>query len=205
MKRLTISLVMMLLTFAFGVGIDRLLWSFFGSKASVENVVNPVPLPIVETIARQAPVDPKLTAAPARPPIIFNYSSMTYHADGAYFWLGPKPKDVAEVNMFELLSTGDTEDRQAGYMAWIATNKNDDFNNHSASFGLVTDKRLFITFSQTPESDFEYRLEGEFVRKDFEAVDRQNKAVIRGTLTKYKSGKKVAECDVSFRFEYMGC
>ena len=204
MKHL-ISLIVMLLTFVFGVGIDRLLWKVFESKASVEDVVNPVPLPIVETIALRAPVDPYLTAAPPRPPTIFNYGSMKYDGDGAYFWLGSKPKNFAEVNMFELLSTGNLEDQQAGYMAWISTNDNDDYDNHPASFGVITDKRLFITFSQTPKSDFEYRFEGEFVRKDFEAVDGQNKAVIRGTLTKYKGGKKVAESAVSFRFEYLGC
>ncbi len=106
--------------------------------------------------------------------------------------------------MFELLSTG-TEGQQVGYMAWIATNKNDDFSNHPASFGVITDKRLFFTFSLTPKSDFEYRLEGDFVRTDFEAMDGKDKVVVRGTLTKYKRGKRIAETNVSFRFEYMGC
>lgn len=203
MKRLMLSLVMMSLTFASGVGIDRLFWHL-ESNMIEKDTVNPVPLAVVETIVRQPPVDPP-APPPAPAPPILNYSSKVHAADGAYYWMGPRPKAFAEFRSLDLLTQSTPTDQPPGYMAWIYAEANNDYYNPPAVFGVITDTRLFIVFTQTSELDFEYRLEGEFVRTDFESVANKDKAVIRGTITKYRDGKKVAESSVSFRLEILGC
>ncbi len=88
MKRLMVSLVVMSITFVFGVGIDRLIWQQFESNMFAEDTVHPVPLAVVETKVRDALLDPPpaaQTPSAAPPPIIFNYSSKTYAAEGCLF------------------------------------------------------------------------------------------------------------------------
>lgn len=207
MKHLMLTLGVMFVTFGLGVGIDRLIWRCFPSNTFAEDKVNPVPLPVVETSARLPPVNPPLPeqtpSGPSAP--ILNYSSKEFDLDGVYYWLGPQPKEFEDFRSLELLATTAPPGHPLGYMAWLYAVANDDHNNHPASFGLITDKRVFIILSQTSELNFEYHFEGEFVRKDFEAVAGKDKPVLRGTLTKYRDGRKVAKTTVSFRFEFMGC
>ena len=200
MKRLMLSFGVVLVTFAFGVGIDRLIWHSFTSNMSPEDTVNPVPLAVVETAARLAPIPP---ATP--PPVVFDYTPKHFNPDGAYYWMGPQPKGFEEFSVLELLKTGEHGDESSGYMAWLSTGATDNFSNHPAIFGLVAEKRVFLILSATPTSAFEYRFDGEFVRTDFEAVDNEDITVLKGTITKMKNGQTVAEASVRFRFAYMGC
>jgi hypothetical protein len=88
----------------------------------------------------------------------------------------------------------------------MCTNKqNESWNQYNANFALVTERKLFFVTSKGTESEFEYRFDGEFVKTDFEEFADKNIEVLRGTLTKTKDGRKIAEHTVSFRMEHLGC
>lgn len=199
MKRLLLSLGVMLITFACGVGIDRLIWHSFTSNIGPEDTVNPVPLAVVETAARLPPIPP-----PTPREVVFDYTPKHFYPDGLYYWIGPKPKEFEEFSVLELLKLGASEDESSGYRAWLSTGVNNNFSHHPAILGLVSEKRVFLILSATPTSDFEYRFDGEFVRTDFDAVDDKD-TVLKGTITKIRNGHTVAQTAVRFRYLYIGC
>jgi hypothetical protein len=85
----------------------------------------------------------------------------------------------------------------------VGTMDNGEYDYQNAIFALVSERRVFLV---TPafEEGFEYRFDGEFLRPDLWSVN-QNIAVLRGTLTKTRKGRKVAERVVSLRFEEDQC
>lgn len=95
---------------------------------------------------------------------------------------------------------------QLAYVGGFYTRTGEDqFDSAPARFGLVTERQLFFASDRLRETDFEYRFDGEFLRTDFDAVAGKNKAVLRGTLTKMKNGRTVAQHVFTFRMEYLGC
>lgn len=203
MKHLILTLGTMFLTFGIGVGIDRLIWQ--RSEVNTSTEAQLVDLEVVKAKVGPAVMDPPVAANAPLPPIIFNYAKESFVPDGAYYWMGRRPREFADFTTFELFVTMSIPwDEPTGYAASIYTNVNDP-HHQPAIFGVVTDKRVFFIVAQTSESDFEYHFDGEFVRKDFESVVNKDKAVLRGVLTKYRNGKVIAEAKASFRFAYMGC
>jgi hypothetical protein len=74
------------------------------------------------------------------------------------------------------------------------------------NFCPCTERLLYFTTKPSEEHGFEYRFEGEFLVKDFDTVAGKNKAAVRGKLTKFRNGRKLAEQTLTFRVEYLeGC
>ena len=61
------------------------------------------------------------------------------------------------------------------------------------------------TTSTSEEEGFDYTFDGEFLRGGVISDAASRKAVLKGKLAKLKQGRKVSECQVKFRVEYLGC
>jgi hypothetical protein len=200
MRHLILRIVVMMIAFGAGLGIDRLI-----SKPNVvptPQVQNcePVALqPVAETVAPPPPTP----VAVETPNAVFDFNPDKFLPDGAYTMIEPAPKEFKQFSAFLLEWTATTEGR-SGYI-WTTTTSNDSYDCQLAVFGLVTTKRVFWVSTQMFDGEFEYRFDGEFLRTDFETVANTNKPVVRGTLTKTKNGRKVAESVVSFSLEYDRC
>ena len=117
--------------------------------------------------------------------------------------MGPKPKEFADIDTIEAMLSPEVEE-YPGHIS-VSTLNGDEYDSAAANFALVTEQRFFFATEKLDKGDFEYRFDGEFLRKDFDAVAGKNKAVLRGTLTKMKNGRAVAQHEFTFRMEYMGC
>ena len=196
MKRIALQLLVAMLTFSSGIAIQRILFT--------EKRVEPTPqVEQVETVKYiEVPV-PASIPSPT-PNLILDYNPAKFDPYGYYTIIGKKPKGFHD---FDSLSLSVYESEQGVgsggiYVTTAVEHENND--GQSAVFGLVTQQRLFFVTAPF-ESGFEYRFDGEFLRGNVVADAGPRKAVLRGTLTKTKNGKKIAECVVEFRVEHMGC
>ena len=200
MKNLVLYPLTPLMTFALGVGIDRLIWQ--RPLETVPTVVVEQHREMLPTPAEpvQARVEPPLPPATQEPILILDYPSEAFGIHAGYFMMGSKPKEFADFQFLEVvLSDHDSNN-------FITLYENSELlEDYSAVFALVTERRLFFVTSKGISSDFEYRFEGEFVQTDFDKVAGKNIVALRGTLTKTKDGRKIAEHVVSFRMDYLGC
>jgi hypothetical protein len=53
--------------------------------------------------------------------------------------------------------------------------------------------------------DFDYGFDGKFLKTGVLSDAGRNEPVLKGKLIKSKQGVKIAECEVRFRIEYLGC
>ena len=195
MKRLVLRVALMLVTFAFGVGLDRLL-----TEAHVE----PLPALVPVDVPRPEP-QRELVAAPVATPkqIILDYDVEEFNPFGAYEIMGSKPKSFAKFQGIELGVSGNEE--YPGYISVYNVESYNEYDGASATFALVTEERVLFVTGKTAMSDIEYRFEGKFLRRDFDSVAGENKPVLRGTLTKTRNGRKLAEHTFNFRMYHLGC
>ena len=203
MKRIIPGVAAMLMTFALGVGVYGLVWTRSEtSTATVEPVVQDFKL-LVESVV---PVITPVAEIPNTPEsrIILDYNDVTFYPNGGYSFLGTTPKEFAEVDSFLLEYSDIVDDQPVGAIS-VVTKNGDDFENNVAMFGTVNEGRLTFITAPNSRTGFEYFLDGEFIRKDFDKVNGLKKAVLRGTLMKLRYGKKIAERVVNFRIEQYGC
>ena len=195
MKRIALQLLVGMLTFSSGIAIQRILFT--------EKRLEPTPqVEKVETVKYiEVPV-PASIPSPT-PNLILDFNSK-FEPYGYYTIIGKKPKRFRDFDSVSLEVYVDDEGVGSGgiYVTTAVEHENND--GQSAVFGLVTQQRLFFVTAPF-ESGFEYRFDGEFLRGNVVADAGPRKAVLRGTLTKTKNGKKIAECVVEFRVEHMGC
>ena len=196
MKRIALQLLVGMLTFSSGVAIQRILFT--------EKRVEPTPqVEQVETVKYiEVPV-PASIPSPT-PNLILDYNPAKFDPYGYYTIIGKKPKGFHD---FDSLSLSVYESEQGVGSGGIYVTTAVEYENNdgqSAVFGLVTQQRLFFVTAQF-ENGFEYRFDGQFLRGNVVADAGNRKAVLRGTLTKTKKGKKIAEGVVEFRVEHMGC
>jgi hypothetical protein len=145
------------------------------------------------------------------PEFVLDYDPEEFDPRGTYFLLGKKPKDLREFDCFEMVVEG--RDGKASGDATLYTKyfgKNEDYHITTGSgdyvlSGSVTKKRLAFVASSISEEDFEFRFDGHFLRGGGVSEAGRNEAVLKGRLTKLKDGVKVAEREVKFRVEYLGC
>ncbi len=198
MRRIVLWIAAILITFTIGVGADRL-WRHFRAAppapATVEPAAFDVVVPLKEVVYVPAPAPP-----PPKPNIILDYDDE--YLSAVFYILGSKPKEFADIESVSIYLNPMSDD----YPAEIHVNiqqGNDDYpyDNAAATFGLVTNRRVFFVTSKLESKDFEYRFDGEFLRKDFDAVSGKKKAVLRGTLTKTKNGRTVAQHEFTFWME----
>jgi hypothetical protein len=189
MKRLILHVALMLVTFTFGVALDRLLWE-----------------PHVETLPALKLIE--FPPAPPAPPatsteIILDYDVEEFNPFGAYEIMGSKPKSFAKFQGIELAVSGNQD--YPGYVSVYNVESYKEHDGAAATFALVTEERVFFVTGKTALSDIEYRFDGKFLRTDFDSVAGEYKPVLRGTLTKTRNGRKLAEHTFNFRMYHLGC
>ena len=206
MRRFILWIAAILITFAFGVGADRLWWHFLTAPPSpvrVEPAAADVAVPQREVVYVTAPAPQPPPPAPPKPQLILDYDSHKLSMWAIFYIMGPKSKDFADIDSIEAELTPESEDYPGGISVYAHNGEDDD--NARAIFGLVTEQRMFFATEKRDKSDFTYVFDGKFVRTDFDVVAGKNKAVLRGTLTKLKNGRTIAQQEFTFRMDYMGC
>jgi hypothetical protein len=203
MKRKILYVVVALLTFAVGVGLGQVNLQRLSPPAPKAEPVIRVP---VEQTPPSVPVATLAAAEPAEPEpqLILDYDQHKFDPYGRYYVMDSKPKEFENFDVIDLSLYPGLNGHPNGIIS-ITTyvNKEPLFTN--ASFGLITEKRVFFVTYPTFIPGVEYRFDGEFLRSDFEAMDGKNKAVLRGTITKTKYGRKLAEHTFNFRIENGHC
>ena len=202
MRRVILWIAAILITFAIGVGADQLWWHFPAA---------PAPTPKVETLAVDLQPQREIVyvSEPAPPPpepkpnLILDYDPARLQLYGLFYVMGSKPKEFADLDALEVSLSPESKDFPG--IIFVLTHEGEQHYSAQATFGLVTERRLFFATSKPQNGEFEYRFDGEFLRTDFEAVAGKNKAVLRGTLTRMKNGRSVAQREFTFRMEFMGC
>ena len=201
MRRSILSVVATLLAFLAGVGVNRLIWD--------RSEKSPPPVPQIKAVATGAtvaePVVPVITPVETLQEgrIILAYNEEKFSPDGSYYIIGKTPKEFAE---FEGFAIGYYEENTGAGVGDISviTKAGETYENVPAIFGFVTERRVVFLTSPHLKTDIEYLFDGEFIGDDLDALV-SDKAVLRGTLTKRRLGRKLAEHVVSFRIELHEC
>ena len=203
MRRMILRVVVMLVTFVFGVMAYQLIIERASNNAPPVAKVEAVsPAPPVASVVPVAAVVPLAEATP-KPHFILDYDPDTFYPWGMYHLMGPKPVEFENFEGFEVGGNGYADDVPAYILA--IKRYPDGTGSTSAIFGLITKRRLVFVTSKSSDTGIEYRFEGDFLRTDFDSVDGKKIPVLRGVLTRSKDGRALVERTVSFRFEYMGC
>jgi hypothetical protein len=139
---------------------------------------------------------PQVTADVFTPELVCNYDPKKFNPRGVYYILGSKPKGFRDFHSLQLAvdhvrPSGDAD---------IQT-----YSDYRHFIGLVTSRTVKLISIPASEEDFEYSFEGTFLKSGVLSDADSNEAVLRGRLIKSKGGVKLAECEVSFRVEYLGC
>ena len=203
MRRFILWIAAILITFAIGVGADRLWWHFFTARpvpTTIEQVAVDLPVPQREIIYVPAPPPPP--PPPPKPNMILDYDDEN-GVSAIFYVMGAKPKAFDDIDGLEIMLDPNSSDYPGSIS--VTTRVDDQYDNAPATFALVTGRRIFFATSKLANKDFEYRFEGEFLRRDFETVAGKEKAVLRGTLTKTRNGRTVAQHEFTFWMEYLGC
>lgn len=205
MKRLTIHFVIALVTFFIGVTVTLVLTE---SRLSAPDT-NPRE---VKPFNQNGPeASAVFNSASPVPELILDYDPKEFNPRGTYFIFGRKPKDLREFDCFELV-VEERDNRASGdatlYTKYFGENKDYHITTGNGDYtitGLLTKKRLAFIATPKSEEDFEFRFEGHFLRGGMVSDTGSNKAVLKGRLTKLKDGVKLAEREVKFRVDYLGC
>lgn len=201
MRRIVLWVAAILITFTIGVGADRLWWHFLAAPPTVEAAPVDVAVPEREIVYVQAPAPPTPPPAPPKPNFILDYDG--HYLEAGFYPMGPVPKEFADFESLSIwLNPGPNEEYQGEI--YVRTHRAE-YNGSLTMFALVTNRRVFFATSKLEHKDFEYRFDGEFLRKDWDAVSGKKIAVLRGTLTKTKNGRTVAQHEFTFRMEHEGC
>ena len=203
MRRLILRVVVMMLTFAAGAGLQHLI-----------NTGTSKPVVITETAPLTTVVEPRTVETPPPPPpvpiqqtelanVVADYDFDKFFPEGSYHLMN-NPKGFRDFNSFTWSLGAINKDGAKGFLE-IRTDVENEYDYDAANFGLVTDQRVFFVVTKTSESGIGYRFDGKFLYRNLEPFNRVKKPVLTGTLTKTKFGKKVAEKLVNFRIEFDGC
>lgn len=193
MRRVILWIIALLITFALGTGADSLGRYLFTKK--------PATVAKVEVAAPVVAIPAPEPAAPA-PNLILDYNKEKFNHYGALYIMGPAPEGFRHFDCIALGLSGTDKLESSEYIT-VYAGENGEWAE--ANFALVTERYLYFTTPPSHDEGFQYRFEGEFLVKDFTTVEGKNKAAVRGTLTKSKNGRTIAEQTITFRMEYMGC
>jgi len=200
MRRLLVHFLLMIITFAIGLGAD---WLF--SERQVDCNRPPLENPVLVTPKVVESQPPAVLASPVATPtpvLIFDYDQSRFSPEGIYYINGEIPHGFEDFNGFDL-SRGEIAGQPSNYIG-VQTLANNVYSGHPAVFALVTERRLFFITSRSEEG-FEYRFDGEFLRKNVQSNAGKGVSVLRGKLTKIKDGREVAERLLNFHLEHDGC
>jgi hypothetical protein len=194
MKRLIIHLIVAMVTFSIGAAAELLLTVNHHTVAHRLPAIRPSAVSAVE-----APAQFSVTVSP--PDLICDYNPEEFNPRGDYYILGRKPKHFREFDCLELA----VDHSMASGVVVVQTYSNQTYNGQYAVSGVVTKKSLTFVAIPFSEEDFEYSFDGDFLRGGVLSDAGRNEAVLKGKLSKSKGGVEIAECDVKFRVEYLGC
>ena len=204
MKRIILYVATMLLTFALGFGIHSFIWQRQVDPLAPVETISVDPLPFQVPLFAPAPPIPTVSATTRDPILVLDYDEEKFTPWAVFYVMGRKPKEFADIDSIELGLSRDVDDQQ-GYLLLAARDTGGNYESAPGTFALVSEQRLFFATSQLPSTEFEYWFDGRFLRTDFNAVGGKHVAVLRGTLTKTKNGRKIAEHTFDFRMEHLGC
>ncbi len=207
MRRFILWIAAILITFAIGVGAERLWWHFFAA-APVTPVIEPatvdVAVPQREVVLASAPA-PAPEPAPSPKQNLVLDSDEDYNLSAYFYIIGSKPKEFADIDSLSIWLNPASDKYPGEIYVYTRFFEESHYDSAPATFALVTERRIFFVTSQLTDKHFEYRFDGEFVRKDFDKVAGTNKVVLRGTLTKTRNGRTIAQHEFTFRMENEGC
>ena len=201
MTRLILRLMTALLTFGFGVALERFLISPKPAEVSKVPAAERCDPSRIEVRTIFVPAPPAPSPSP-RAILDFDWAKFNPHGD--YFILGKTPKELAEFRT--LLISWYLEDGKLRGRVYLQTRANNTYELHTPTFALVTKRRLLIVTPPSSGNGFEYRFDGEFLHQNLNKFANKSKGVLRGTLTKVKDGQKLVERVVTLRVEHHeGC
>ena len=164
-------------------------------------VASPVPQSESVRDTFQDPDELPLRPQLVEPAVVFDYDPTEFHPRGDYFILGPKPKEFRE---FDCLEIAVDEDKISGQVS-ISTKVESEYDVNYEILGWVNKERIYIVAKPWSEENVGYRFEGEFLRQGEVWRAGKSEAVLKGRLSKTKNGETIAEAEVKFRIEYLGC
>ena len=195
-----------MITCAIGVGISA------GVQYLSKKKTPPVTMIETKSAAPVAVASAPMPVSKPTPHVVLDYDQEKFFPSGYLTVMGTAPKGLKDLLGIELDLYGGSEPENRGN---IYVSSSPDWLHPDVALGtsevavgnfaLVTERTLYFTTSPSESEGFQYRFEGEFLVKDFDQVDGKNRAAVRGRLTRYKNGRKIAEHTVTFRFEYIGC
>ena len=190
LKRTFCRLLVAIATFLIGTTSH---WVLVSHKGEVSGFNCPIP----PQERNELPRRPQQT----EPAVVFDYDPTEFNPRGGYFILGRKPKAFRE---FDGLAIAVDEGEILGRVM-IFTLINGESVEIDRITGAVTKQRISLVASPRSEEDFGYRFEGEFLRQGTLWRAGKSQAVLKGRLSKVKGGVTIAEAEVKFRIEYLGC
>src|SRR5262245_39148483 len=199
MKHLILRLIVALLTFSTGIGLDRLVNSKPAQVEKAPPIVSYQPVSFVapEPVAASAP----MPLSSPKPILIFDYDPEKFWPEASYATTGTRLKGSSRYDSFVIERwRGDHADE----FVWFSIFDDRGNTDLRASFALVTDQRLFFVTQPSPEGDV-YRFDGEFLRRGYIDDVPEGKAVFKGILTKSKDNRTFAEWPMSFAVAHDGC
>jgi hypothetical protein len=195
MRCLAIHLFFGVVTFLLGVASTAV----FPLCERSSPVPNMRPVELITPKANESPVQLGSTVLERR--VVFDYDPKKFNPRGVYFIIGSKPKGLREFDSLEL----SVDEDLVSAAVCLETYANNMCNSAYAVSGLVTNRRLTFVASPLSEDDFEYSFDGYFLRGGVVSNAGKNAAVVKGKLSKSKGHVKIAEGEVKFRIEYLGC
>lgn len=196
MKLLIMRLGVAILAFSFGLAIDRILFSPI--PAEIPPVHN-------SEVCGPSPVELPRIFHPPPPPsphAIYDFDSKEFDPAGDYYLVGKTPEGFDQLNGLYLTWTYDNMAAAATIHATV----HETYDKYTADFSWVTRRRVLLVTKPKSVDAFAYRFDGEFLHYDLGSFANTTKPVLRGTLTRLKGEKKIAEAIVSFRLEqHAGC
>lgn len=206
MKRITLQVLIGLLTFSAGVGLQTVLFSTpktLPTPASVQATV-----PVKEVMAAVEPILPVPTTpvveSKSQQHLILEYDDSRFNPYGTYSIIGTTPRKLSEFGAFSLDFYRTESGETAGESYFWTELPDSTYVEHQVALTFVTEKRLILVTAPTADN-YVYRFEGEFLRGKTVSDAPAGKAVLNGTLTKSKNGKKVAEAAIKLQVEVHGC
>jgi hypothetical protein len=141
------------------------------------------------------------------PPAVVNIVTLTgvyepkeFHPRGVYYIIGRKPRGFRNFDLLQLSVDPGRTDLEGV----IQTYSNRGYGGQQAA-GLVTDRRLMLVGIPVTLGDFEYSVDGVFLRRGVLSDTKPGMPVLRARIIKSRKGVRLAECEVYFRIEYLGC
>jgi hypothetical protein len=194
-KHLIPRLTIALLTFSVGIGTDLLLASKPKPIEKTSQIPISEPMGFIPVTAPSLPAIP----IPETPKIICDYDPTKFDPTASLYVLSQKPKTFGDNDLFlEIFALADDP------VARVEIVNLGGNETPPTEFALITDRRFFFVTRQTSDG-FEYRFDGEFLRRGVLYEAPEGKAVLKGTLTKSRNGRTVTEWALKFGVVYDGC